>query len=75
MPPSEDAPLQERLRLVEERLTFQQQLVEELNGVILGHEQRLTRLGRELERFAERMRLLAERSPGDDLPHEKPPHY
>jgi SlyX protein len=65
----------QRLRNMEERLTYQQRMIEELNEVVLRHEQRLEHVGREATRLADRLQQLADVSPGNDLPHEKPPHY
>ena len=65
----------ERLHAMEERLTFQQRVIDELNEVVLHHEHRLEQLSREVARFAASLQRLADSSPGEDLPHEKPPHY
>jgi uncharacterized coiled-coil protein SlyX len=64
----------QRLREVEERLSFQQREIEQLNEVILSHEQHLEALRREARQITESLRQLAE-FPGQDLPQEKPPHY
>lgn len=64
-----------RLLAMEERLTFQQRVIDELNEVVLHHDQRLEQLSRELARFAVSLERVADASQGDDLPHEKPPHY
>lgn len=64
-----------RLLAMEERLTFQQRVIDELNEVVLNHDRRLEQLSRELARYAASLERLAAASPGDDLPHEKPPHY
>ena len=64
-----------RLHAMEERLTFQQRVIDELNDVVLHHEHRLEQLSREVARFAASLQRLADSAPGEDLPHEKPPHY
>lgn len=64
----------QRLVALEERLTHQQRLIEQLNDVVVAHERRLDQLGRDLARYASAVERL-EASSGDDLPHEKPPHY
>jgi len=64
----------DRLLAVEERLTFQQRTVEELNEVVLRHERRIEELTRELAGYAATLEGLS-RQVGEDLPHEKPPHY
>ena len=62
-----------RLRALEERLSFQQRLVDELYEVVLGQRAALDRLVRELAACRGAIDGLSLR--GDDLPHEKPPHY
>lgn len=76
IPPSFTGPDDERLRLVEERLTFQQKLIDDLNAAILAQQGDLGRLRRELHECRTALeRLAAAGSEGDDLPYEKPPHY
>jgi SlyX protein len=65
-----------RLTALEERLSFQQRLIEELNEVLLTHRNDVTRLERQLSQCVAAVeRLAASRGGEDDLPHEKPPHY
>jgi len=75
MIPPDASDARQRLLAMEERLTFQQRTIDELNGVVLSHDRRLEQLSRELARIAGSVERLAEASPGEDLPHEKPPHY
>ena len=63
-----------QLQALEERLSFQQRMLEELNEVVLRQERRLEQLSRDLARCVGAVDRLAA-SAGDDLPHEKPPHY
>jgi SlyX protein len=60
---------------LEERLTHQQHLIDQLNEVVLGQTRQLERLGRELASYVTAVERLAQNAQGDDLPHEKPPHY
>jgi SlyX protein len=60
---------------LEERLTHQQHLIDQLNEVVLGQARQLERLGRELASYVTAVERLAQNAQGDDLPHEKPPHY
>lgn len=64
-----------RLQALEERLSFQQRVLDELNEAVLNQDRRLVQLDRELARLRTHVQRLAELSPGEDLPHEKPPHY
>ena len=72
-PDSRD-PLQ-RILFLEEQLAFQQHTLDGLGEVIQGHQAQLEHLKSQLGQ----MRLLVERLSsqglGENLPHEKPPHY
>jgi SlyX protein len=64
----------QRLLAVEERIAFLQRTIDELNEVILQHDQRLESVKRELGRLGASVERMADAA-GGDLPHEKPPHY
>lgn len=64
-----------RFVALEERLTYQQHLIDQLNEVVLAQQLHLERLGRELNNYATAVARLAQSPSGEDLPHEKPPHY
>jgi SlyX protein len=64
-----------RLLAMEERITFLQRSLDELNEVVIQQDQRLESLKRELSRLGSSLERLADASPGENLPHEKPPHY
>jgi len=64
-----------RLLAMEERISFLQRSLDELNGVVIQQDQRLESLKRELARLGSSLERLADASSGGDLPHEKPPHY
>ena len=64
-----------RITDLEERLTYQQHLIDQLNDVVLWQTRQLERLGRELASYVSAVERLSQTSLGDDLPHEKPPHY
>lgn len=63
----------DRLTALEERLTFQQRLIDELNQAILAQGVDISRLQRELAQSRAAIEQLA--AGEGDLPHEKPPHY
>jgi SlyX protein len=65
----------ERLVELEERLTYQQRLIDELNGVVLEQGRRLDHFSRELAAYRAAVDRLAQMPGGEDLPHDKPPHY
>lgn len=65
---------QQSLIALEEQIAFQQRHLEELNSVVREQQSSLDRMRRELSQFKELLQRAIERS-GEDLPHEKPPHY
>lgn len=71
--PSRESGDRDRLTALEERLTFQQRLVEELSQAIVAQGVDISRLQRELEQNRAAIERLA--ASEGDLPHEKPPHY
>jgi uncharacterized coiled-coil protein SlyX len=64
-----------RFTALEERLTFQQRLIDDLNAVALDHRRELDRLTRELHMCQSTLERLHQSGLGENLPHEKPPHY
>jgi len=70
---SEDLPAQ--VIELEQKLMFQQRSFDELNSVVLEQQAELQQLRRELQALRQAMQGLTERGLGEDLPHEKPPHY
>ena len=73
--PQDAAEAARKIIELEEKLTFQQQSVEQLNGVVLQLQADLASLRRELESFRSMVEELLDMGVGDDLPQEKPPHY
>jgi SlyX protein len=68
-----DEALEQRIQALEERLAYQQRLLEELNEVVLEQRGELDRLSRQA--VASRATIEQLLAQGEDLPHEKPPHY
>lgn len=64
-----------RLVALEERLMFQQRLIDELNAVALDHRRELDTLSRDLAQCRTAVERVQQAGGGEDLPHEKPPHY
>lgn len=63
-----------RVTLLEELYSHQQRIVQELNEVLVRMQADIDRLTSENNRLREQLRNVVETA-GDDLPHEKPPHY
>lgn len=75
LPEPEQRPTEGRSIIeLEEKLSFQQRQLDDLNSVVLMQQRDLDRVKLELARLTEVLRGVAERT-GDDLPQEKPPHY
>lgn len=71
----EDVPDSQRMTGLEERLTYQQHLIDQLNEVVLSQGRELEKLRREVANYSTAVQRMAQNPPGEDLPHEKPPHY
>jgi SlyX protein len=69
--------VEQRLVELEIRLTYQQKLIDELNGIVTDHTMRTLRLEQKLGDLSQQNEQLR-RQVNDqlpNLPHEKPPHY
>jgi len=60
---------------LEQKIMFQQQTLDELNHVVLRQQTEIDRLGNELKALRSLLQQSIEQGIGEDLPHEKPPHY
>jgi uncharacterized coiled-coil protein SlyX len=66
----------DRLVRIEETVAHQEHLLGQLNESLTHLRDQYDRLEKQLERASSQVQWLMENShPGDDLPHEKPPHY
>lgn len=67
----------DRMVQVEECLTHQQQLLDELNDVVTDQASRIAQLERQLKRLRSQQEQLRNRDSeqGSDVSDEKPPHY
>ncbi len=74
-PPADPNELTAQVLDLEHKLTFQQQAFDQLNGVVLEQQTELERLRREIQSLRQLLQGLTDRGAGEDLPHEKPPHY
>lgn len=64
----------ERIRL-QEKLTFQEQAIDELNAVVLSQQEQLLRLRGEMRALRVLVEEFQQQFEMDPLPEEKPPHY
>ena len=67
--------LEERVLKLEEKVTFQQHMLSQLNEVVLRQQDELDQQRREMESLRSISERAIELAGGEDLPHEKPPHY
>jgi uncharacterized coiled-coil protein SlyX len=70
---NDDSPDAATLAL-QEALSFQQRQLDQFNAVVLEQHAEIDRLRREVNTLTELVRGALERG-GEDLPHERPPHY
>ena len=66
---------EERLIDIETKLTFQEDLVEELNKTIYQQQQKIERLEAICEALAKQVRTLNEAGNEKASTNERPPHY
>lgn len=65
----------ERLINIEEKITFQEDMIEELNKTIFLQQQKLEQLEMFVKELASRVRALSETSGSGPAANERPPHY
>lgn len=67
---------EERLENIEAKITFQEDLIEELNKTVYQQQQKIERLEALCEALARHVRSLAEAGGEGKAPaNERPPHY
>jgi len=72
----EGAVNEQRIVEIETRLTYQEQSLDELNGVLTEQQSRLARLERLAGRLESQLVGLAQQLQGDaSRPDDRPPHY
>lgn len=64
-----------RIDKLEEQLAFQQRELEQLNEVVTLQQSELSEMRLHWTRCRMELDRLRESGFGDELPHEKPPHY
>ncbi|MEO2049033.1 MAG: SlyX family protein [Pirellulales bacterium] len=65
----------QRIHALEEQLAFQQHTVDGLEETVRGQQTQLEHLKSQLEQMRGFVERLSSGELGQDLPHEKPPHY
>lgn len=65
----------EQLLTLQHKLTFLQKSFDELNEMVLLQHKEIELVKKESKQLREMLFHLRDSGWGDDLPHEKPPHY
>lgn len=66
---------EERLENIEAKITFQEDLIEELNKTVYQQQQKLERLEAVCKSLAGQIQSLAEAGNENKFVNERPPHY
>ena len=66
---------EERLINIETKITYQEDLIEELNKTVYQQQQKIDRLEAICEALAREVRSLAEAGNEGKVANERPPHY
>jgi len=66
---------EERLENIEAKITFQEDLIEELNKTVYRQQQKLARLEEMYKTLARHIQLQAEEGNESKPVNERPPHY
>lgn len=66
---------EERLENIEAKITFQEDMIDELNKTVYQQQQQLDRLEAVCEALARELRTMAESKQEGAPAHERPPHY
>ena len=72
---SESPMIEKRLENIEAKITFQEDLIEELNNTVYQQQKRLDRLEAVCESLATHIRSLADEDNKSKPTNERPPHY
>ena len=67
--------IEKRLENIEAKITFQEDLIEELNNTVYQQQQKLARLEAVCESLTRHIRSLADEGNEGKPANERPPHY
>ncbi|MEM8944330.1 MAG: SlyX family protein [Planctomycetota bacterium] len=75
--PTADDPRDDAAKRVEleHKLAFLQRAFDDLNSVVLEQQAALDSLRRDIGSLKQHLQRLEDQGGGNDLPHERPPHY
>lgn len=67
--------IKERLTEIEVKITYQEDIVQELNMLVYEQQKRIEKLENICESLMDYLRSLAQPAAGENLLNERPPHY
>lgn len=67
--------IEDRLTEIEVKITYQEDIVQELNMLVYQQQKRIEQLEKICESLMDHVRSLAQPAAGGDAPNERPPHY
>ena len=67
--------IEDRLVDIEIKLSYQEDTIQELNGVVCAQQKQIDQLESVCKVFAKRIKVLSEALEGEIPLNEKPPHY
>ena len=67
--------VKERLTEIEVKITYQEDIVQELNMLVYEQQKRIEKLENICESLMDHLRSLAQPAAGEALLNERPPHY
>lgn len=66
---------EERIVEIETKIAFQENTIKVLNDVVCKQQEEIEQLQRNCKLLFNQMKELSAQSSGDNLKHERPPHY
>ena len=67
--------IEDRLTEIEVKITYQEDIVQELNMLVYQQQKRIEQLEKICESLMDHVRILARPTEGSDASNERPPHY
>jgi SlyX protein len=64
-----------RLIELEIKISYQEDLIQELNAIVCAQQKKIAQLGESFEVLNDRIKELSASTPGSLVESEKPPHY
>ena len=72
--PSDKSP-ESQVQHLQEQVAFQQRTIDQLHAEMLAQQAELASIKADVGQLTAMLRRMMDEGWGEDLPHEKPPHY